>query len=217
MNTDNQSIQIKPESLAYWFFRLNGCFTIVNFIVHPNTRGAQRTDADILGVRFPYRQELVTSGNPLKDHNVFDSDEKIDIVIAEVKRGLCDLNGPWTREEYKNIQRVLYAIGAFPDNKVAEVASALYRAWCFNDGLFRVRLFAVGNRKNTKLPEGVVQIEWDELLGFIYSRFKKNTLLKSQHEQWDPLGKALYACAQEKEEGEFIEEIKHNLGLIEQS
>jgi len=26
-----------PEKIAYWFFRLNGCFTFENLIVHPDT------------------------------------------------------------------------------------------------------------------------------------------------------------------------------------
>lgn len=83
-------------------FRLNGCLTIVNFIVHPDLIRPdeprdQRTDADILAVRFPHRCELFTSGQPMRDHEVFDSGGLIDLVIAEVKHGRCRLNGPWTR------------------------------------------------------------------------------------------------------------------------
>ena len=35
------------------FFRLNGCLTTENFVVHPDGGRDQRTVADILGVRFP--------------------------------------------------------------------------------------------------------------------------------------------------------------------
>ena len=48
---------IDPEKVAYWYFRLNGFLQIENFVVHPERRGGQRTDADLLAVRFPYRAE----------------------------------------------------------------------------------------------------------------------------------------------------------------
>jgi hypothetical protein len=51
--------EISPESVAYWFFRLNGCLTIVNFVVHPDLARedeprSQRTD--IQGTQSPTRQ-----------------------------------------------------------------------------------------------------------------------------------------------------------------
>src|SRR4051812_7707383 len=83
-----------PEQDAYWYFRLNGCLTITNFVLHPDLinpgeKLTQRTDADILAVRFPHRQELLTSEHPMVDARVFDGQAKIDIVIAEVKSSLC--------------------------------------------------------------------------------------------------------------------------------
>jgi hypothetical protein len=51
--------EISSEKLAYWYLRLNGFLTITNFIVHPDFGRSQRTDVDILGCRFPYRQELL--------------------------------------------------------------------------------------------------------------------------------------------------------------
>ena len=49
--------RLDPEKVAYWYFRLNGFLQIENFVVHPERRGGQRTDADLLAVRFPYRAE----------------------------------------------------------------------------------------------------------------------------------------------------------------
>lgn len=100
-----------PEKVAYWYFRLNGFLQIENFVVHPERRGAQRTDADILGVRFPFRAERLFD-NP---HDIMRDDEarlslsadQIDVVIAEVKTNQpCTLNGPWTREDDQNVHRV---------------------------------------------------------------------------------------------------------------
>ena len=112
--------EISPESVAYWFFRLNGCLTIVNFVVHPDLTQedeprSQRTDVDILAVRFPHRCELFTSGKPMKDHKVFESTNLIDIVIAEVKHGRCNLNGPWIKKSDQNMHRILYTGNTKPN------------------------------------------------------------------------------------------------------
>ena len=58
------------DAVAEWFLRLNGFFTVVNFVIHPiepNEASLQRTDADVVGVRFPYRQEIV-SGRVPRNH-----------------------------------------------------------------------------------------------------------------------------------------------------
>ena len=36
---------LDPEKVAYWYFRLNGFLQIESFLVHPERRGGQRTDA----------------------------------------------------------------------------------------------------------------------------------------------------------------------------
>ena len=106
---------MSPEDVAYWFFRLNGCLAIKNFIVHPDTGGGQRTDADLIAVRFPHRQELLTSDQPMEDHDLFtEGSHRISAHFVEVKAGVCRLNGPWTNPKKRNLQRVLYAMGFFP-------------------------------------------------------------------------------------------------------
>jgi hypothetical protein len=52
-------VGIKTEKLVYWYLRLNGFLTIENFVVHPDQSREQRTDVDIIGVRFPFRAELL--------------------------------------------------------------------------------------------------------------------------------------------------------------
>jgi hypothetical protein len=113
------------EDLATWYFRLNGFFTITNFVVHPSRRGSQRTDADIVGVRFPYRSEF--PDGPGGDEPDFTRIENRPyLVIAEVKRGLCRLNGPWTDAARQNIHAVLRNLGPFPQERIEEAALALY-------------------------------------------------------------------------------------------
>jgi len=89
---------LDPEKVAYWYFRLNGFFQIENFVVHPERRGGQRTDADLLAVRFPFRAErLFDDPNDIMADDaqcLALSDNLIDVVIAEVKTNQpCTLNG----------------------------------------------------------------------------------------------------------------------------
>lgn len=186
----------------------------MNFVVHPDKRGSQRTDADILAVRFPHRRELITSGNPLSDHCAFQDSKWIDVVIAEVKAGLCSINGPWTCRQKKNLHRTLYAMGVFEEDHVDKVADALYHGYIYNDETHRVRMFAVGNARDSDLRCNVVQITWDGLLEFIFHRFHDNDRYKSQHDQWDCTGRLLYKEAKRlADASEYVKQAKVLMGV----
>jgi hypothetical protein len=66
--TRKQSLPLNSESLTYWYFRLNGFFTIPNFVVHPDRGSKQRTEVDVFGIRLPNRHELLA--NPMEDDGV---------------------------------------------------------------------------------------------------------------------------------------------------
>ncbi|MFC1466580.1 MAG: hypothetical protein ACFLMY_17195 [Candidatus Brachytrichaceae bacterium NZ_4S206] len=189
-------MQITAEQLAYWYLRLNGFLTIQNFIVHPDTGSGQRTDADILGVRFPYRAEL--RPNPMVDDEPFVRfKDKPYIIIAEVKRNLCSLNGPWTEPEKENLQRVLRAIGAFPEDQVETVAKNIYTSGMFSNTSYYITLACFGKTSNSDISKNfpnVPQILWDKVLTFIYHRFRTYRNQKSSHGQWDEAGRNLWDC-----------------------
>src|SRR5438128_347494 len=94
-----QEEQLLPEKVAYWYFRLNGFLQIENFVVHPGRKGSQRTDADLLAVRFPHRAELLFDhpDHPMRDDEgiLRLSSVAVDAAIVEVKGSnqLCGLNG----------------------------------------------------------------------------------------------------------------------------
>lgn len=98
-------MDINSEELAYWYLRLNGFLSIQNFIVHPDAGSDQETDVDLMAVRFPFRCENLV--RPMKDDVPFARHRKPFIVFAEVKARLCKLNGPWTKPERNNMERVL--------------------------------------------------------------------------------------------------------------
>ena len=190
-------MQISAEQLAYWYLRLNGVLNIPNFVVHPDTGNEQRTDVDVLGVRFPYRKELLV--NSMVDDELFRRvRDKTYVVLAEVKTGICNLNGPWTIRERQNMQRVLRAVGTFPQAEVEIAAASLYDAGFYSNQLYYASLFCFGAQENQNIRETyprVPQVTWNHALNFIYSRFRKYRNPKSSHGQWTLEGRELWDSA----------------------
>ena len=186
--------QVNTEKLAYWYLRLNGFLTTINFIVHPDFGRRQRTDVDIFGCRFPYRKELLF--NPMIDDDIFiEIRDRIHIVIVEVKKGTCRFNGPWTNRNKKNMERFLKAIGSFRDIEVDKAAKYLYEKGLYQNEHTRVSLMSIGSSKNEELSRtypNAIQVTWDKVLSFIYSRFNDYSEQKSSHPQWDVTGKLLW-------------------------
>lgn len=191
--------RIGAEKLAYWYFRLNGFLQIENFYVHPRSHGGARTDADLLGVRFPHRRErLYDNPADIMADDVAGLDltgDCVDVVIAEVKLGRCALNGPWTDPARENLNRVLAAVGCMPQNRIGTAAKAVYEHGYVEDGpSLRVRLVAVGSDRCPEIAgryPRVTQICWADLLRFIYSRFRLYRHQKSDTQHWDRTGNLL--------------------------
>lgn len=201
---------MKAECLAAWYFRLNGFFTITNFVLHPSRRGSQRTDADIVGVRFPYRSEFPDSpGGDIAEFIRFP--DKPYFLIAEVKRSLCELNGPWRDSNKQNIQAVLRDLGLFPPEQVGAVAESLYERGIFDGPLLYCSLFCVGDIANTELARShphVPQHTWEQVLGFLFERFQTYQERKADHDSWDEIGKELWNFWKDTPKTEFINKVK---------
>lgn len=217
---------LDPEKVAYWYFRLNGFLQIENFVVHPEKRGGQRTDADLLGVRFPNRAERLID-DP-RDTMADDelrlglSCEKIDVVIVEVKTNQpCALNGPWTNVDRQNIPRVLAAIGCLRPVQIKHAAGNIYRTGCYaQKPALRVRLVAVGRERSKLLAvshPSVTQLVWTEMLEFIWNRFRLYQKQKSQVDQWDMEGlKLKYLAENAGKQQEFIDRALQLMGVHRQ-
>src|SRR5882672_531543 len=100
-----------PEWLSLWYLRLNGYFTLPNFIAHG--RSGPLTEVDVLGARFPHSTEL-------KDDPVLKIPQAgVDIVFAEAKRKTIEkLNGPWSSPDKGALDYVLRRIGVVPTDEV---------------------------------------------------------------------------------------------------
>jgi len=205
-------MNIAPEALGYWYLRLNGFLTIPNFVVHPDHGRNQRTDVDVLGVRFPYRRELLLSS--VEDHSrlPLPADTPY-VVLAEVKASLCSLNGPWTKRHEQNMERVLCAVGIARDEAVERLAERLYDFGIAEEPGFVVSLLCLGAEKNTELETeypSVPQVTWPEVLRFIHRRFTEYERQKVSHPQWDSDGQNLWNCvfAHRKSADAFIAAVR---------
>lgn len=213
---------LDPEKAAYWYFRLNGFLQIENFVIHPVGHGGQRTDADLLAARFPFRAErLFDDQNDIMADDAQRlalSDNLIDIVVAEVKTNQpCTLNGPWTRPAQENVHRVLAAIGCLPPSQIEAAATDIYRAGIHRNETLRIRLVAVGRGRSDDIaaayPE-VTQLLWAEMLAFIWDRFHRYRQQKTQVDQWDPEGRKIKRLAdQSNDAADFIERALNLMGV----
>jgi len=206
-----KTLQINPEKLAYWYFRLNGCFTITNFVIHPAQGRQQRTDVDIFAIRLPYRSEI--PDNPMPDDPILlPEGDRIKVILAEVKKETCNLNGPWTDKARGNMQLAIAAAGPFQREKIEEAAEALYDHGVFQDDRFTMMLFCVGRTKNLEIKRRypkVPQVTWQHILNFIYDRFTIYREQKCRHPQWDTYGRKLYRIAVNSETKDvFIQRVQ---------
>lgn len=215
--------RLDPEKVAYWYFRLNGFLQIENFVVHPERRGSQRTDADLLAVRFPFRAERLFDDprDVMADdvQRLALSADMIDMVIAEVKANQpCTLNGPWTQQDRQNVHRVLAAIGCLPPDLIEKAAADIYRTGFHrSDSRLRIRLVAVGRNRSDSLAAeypDVAQLLWSEVLAFMWERFHRYRQQKAQVDQWDPAGRKIKRLAdQSNTAADFIAHALHLLGV----
>ena len=189
-------VVVSSEDLAYWFLRLNGCLTIRNFLLHPPRRGGLRTDADIVGVRFPHRREY-----DMIDHPLFEGSRRLEFVVAEVKANQsCSLNGPWTQPQRKNINHLLESIGPLPPGDSSKAAERLYATGTYENEWFRGRLFTFGIAESEALRRTypkVPQLTWADVLEFLHHRFRNHKNQKKDHHQWDAAGQLLCESAVE--------------------
>ena len=185
---------MKPDALALWYFRLNGVFSIGNFILHPDRRGSACTDADVVGVRFPFRAEF-PSGDGGDDAWFERQRTKACAVLAEVKTSVCAINGPWSDKASGNINKVLKDLGLYDAGEVQTAADELYKNGFYDGPTLQCSLFCVGNAQSPEVTNRyprVPQRTWSEIIAWIHRRFDEYKRRKSDHNQWDDAGQMIW-------------------------
>jgi hypothetical protein len=171
------------ESLAYWYFRLNGFLPLANFVLHrPDALHRQSSDSDILAVRFPHVHEDVGGQPGDWDNELFaewglDHFNRTVCVIAEIKTGLyteASVNRAFAP------RRVIYAlrrIGVVTLPECEEVSHRLsregvvhHREFSFAKILVSSSARRTGNFENTS---PCLQIELGHTVDFIRTRMNR--------------------------------------------
>ena len=174
--------------------------------IEPNEGAQQRTDADVLGVRFTNRQEVV-GGEVLADHHSFQVSSRTLLVIAEVKAGPCRLNGPWTRRKDENIKHVLHALGYVRSGLLETVSGSLYQLGRYESGEIEARLACFGARRSDNLPASTIQFTWDEIFEFLYDRYQAFWKAKRENQQWPPVGRLLWDMCRDQQRDTYIRQM----------
>ncbi len=202
----------KYERFVASYLRLNGYFTVPNFIVHagddPTRVSAGQvgnyTETDILGVRMPYSREVAgalhIANDPLL---VNDAVGKPDIVVAEVKSGNENRPNRVWREMAANpsISYIVRFVGLQREDEIPQVAQALATGFRFEDCNCRFRYIVFAKEPNEHYQSrGVTYITFREVITFIVtvrgqSWIEENIGVASIHDQWDDILTTMFAIA----------------------
>ena len=189
-----QTLVFKPEVLALWYLRLNGVFTIPNFILHPSRRGSARTDADIAGVRYPFRAEF-SDEHGLDDEWFEAHSQKPCAILAEIKTGECAINGPWSSPDAANVNQALADLGWYSQTEIPNAAQHLYQSGVYDGATLLCSLLCIGNSQSATVQERypmVPQRTWSQIIDWIFDRFDRYRYRKTDHSQWDIAGHVLW-------------------------
>lgn len=179
--------------MASWYFRLNGFLQTPGFVLHSDQARRAITDADILGVRFPYSRELLERSGMADDRwlSTITSPDQTLFVIAEIKKSLCQVNESWTDRQRGAMEKVIRRIGFAREEMVQGIAKGLYDTMRWQNDHFMVQFVAMGERTNHKQGQRypfLKQLTWSEVAAFMYDRFRNFGEMKGVHSQWPKFG-----------------------------
>ena len=211
----------RAEQVANWYFRLNGFLSIPGFIIHPDRqRLFPRTEADLIAVRFPYSAEKIADRDMEDDPLIINlaKPPQILFILVEVKSGTCNINGPWSRREEGNMQRVIRRLGFAKDNdEINSIADDMYSHLRWENNNYVLQYIAVGADINKDLKRrysSLVQITWKDIGKFLFKRFREfPEKLPSDgrpiHSQWPDFGRAYGNCVRRlQSDKESIEAVR---------
>lgn len=191
----------RAENVTNWYFRLNGFFSIPGFIVHPDQRQRYpRTEADLIGVRFPESTEKIDGRKMIDDNKltqlaIVGNRMKILFILVEVKTDVCNMNSPWSNPNERNMQRVIRRLGFLQEPEIENVATSMYNHARWENDQYVLQYVCVGRQLNNNLQQQfnrLVQITWKDIAEFLYKRFKdfpEKLPNGPIHAQWPDFGR----------------------------
>src|SRR3974377_1531790 len=97
--------KLGAEDVAYWYLRLNGFLCLRNFLVHGDRGGDDRTEIDVVGVRFRYRREHLN--RPMIDDDWIERDGRTIVVFCDAKQGAQGFNPAWRSDRRRAMESFL--------------------------------------------------------------------------------------------------------------
>jgi hypothetical protein len=184
----------RAEDVANWYFRLNGFLQIPGYVLHSDVSRQQITDADVLGVRFPYSQITLREIRMTDDRWITQITAlgRVLFVIGEVKVATCRVNGPWTDRSRLGMEKVIRRIGFAPDEMTSDITECLYNDLFWQNDDFAVQYVAVGAATNHDLSRRyrkLKQLTWSDIAAFLFERFTGFGQIKGVPTQWPRFGK----------------------------
>lgn len=170
------------ETIAYWYFRLNGFFPLMNFVVHRHDDVHEDREIDLLAVRFPHVTEAVGGQEVDWDNDRFNDwqlghREKTVCVIGEIKTG--GYHGDQIAKSFnaEKLNDALQRFGLLLPSPLPETVAKLSIAPSISEGgtTFAKVLMADSRhrrKRNVELPP-CHQIELEDAVDFIEKRFDK--------------------------------------------
>ncbi len=218
----------KYETFIASYLRLNGYFTVPNFIVHAGedptriSRGhvGNHTETDIIGLRMPYSTEVTGTLHIANDLLLVDGAKgRIDAVIAEVKSGNDNKpNRVWRDpvEARKVATYIARFVGLHDGPDLERVGNTLSTTFRLEDDKCRFRYVVFSNDPNEHYEgKGVTYITFNHVIAFIVkvrgeSWIKTNIGVASAHGQWGDLLAQVFAIANKTEDSQEkrVSEIK---------
>jgi hypothetical protein len=190
-------IEINSESLAKLYLRVNSFFILSNFIIHTEIADASdtRTEIDVCGVRFPNTSIFINED--IKDDTPFNDLKKPICLIGEVKTNKkCQVNRSIKNQD--TLCRALQVIGVFSNDENIKAANYLLETGKYETDNFTFFLTGIGTQESKSFENSYrdgLQITWDNILRFLFERFKQVQRQKRNNVQWESIGKDFFRLA----------------------
>jgi hypothetical protein len=188
------SATLNAEDIAYWYLRLNGFLCLRNFLVHGGRRGDDRTEIDVVGVRFRHRREHLSK--PMLDDDWVELAARMIVVFCDAKKGASDFNPAWLKQQRRTIESFLALVGVIPEGLWDTTARELYdngRSEPSPDLIITALLVHHDPQQQVSLRwKAAMVVQLGHALQFVHRRFKSYDVVKRSHEQWERSGHLLW-------------------------
>jgi hypothetical protein len=214
----------KAEILAKWYLRLNGYFTVDNFIVHnPDNISdgviSNTTETDVLAIRHKHSKEIAGQLQIANDEVLIDGlDSTLDFVIAEVKTGGEDKPNKIWRNKNKNAISYIVRFAGFieSEEQIQTITDKLLSDSIYyeKNKSFRIRLVLFSETPTNKNWKNLKHISLEHIVDFLlYVRgqcwIENEIGVASIHYQWDSTVNKIFEIA--NQQGPDIKEKKEKI------